>query len=121
MGTLVTRMGVMTESEFQEAWRESVAAALRMALAASGMSRAALARVSGVPARNLARYFDDKAVDHRDIPVTTLFDIAPHLDTTPEEIVAMARSVFEKRSGISWDQHVLAAKRGAIEPDETTR
>jgi len=109
----------MTEAEFDLAWRESVAAALRMALAETGMSRRALARASGESERNLARYFDDTATDFREIPLLKLFGLAPFLDTTPDQVIGMARAVFEKRSGMSWGEHALAAKKGVPEPPES--
>lgn len=111
-------MGIMTDQEFLQAWRAAIAASLRMALASEGFSRAELARRTGINPRQLARWFDENDKEFRDIPVAVLYELAPHLDTTPEEIVAMARSVLEKQTSMTWGQHVLAAKRGHSEPDD---
>lgn len=98
----------MTDAEFTEAWRESVASALRMALAETGMSRLSLAAEAGIHDSTLGRYFKGQ----RDLPADVLFVIAPFLNTTPGDVMFMAQSVLEKRTSMTWDEHVLAAKRG---------
>lgn len=114
MDNIAPIVGSMTETEYTDAWRESVAAALRMALAESGVSRRALSRESGISDNTLHRYFNAQ----RDLPLDVLLEVATFLDTTPDAIIAMAQAVFERRVGKSWGEYVLAAKRGDIEPDE---
>lgn len=106
-------MGDMTEHEYTEAWRDSVAAALRMALAESGVSRRALSRESGISDNTLHRYFNAQ----RDLPLDVLLEVATFLNTTPDSIISMAQAVFERRVGKTWGEYVLAAKRGEIEQE----
>jgi transcriptional regulator with XRE-family HTH domain len=85
-----------------------------MALAEAGISRREAGRLSGIAERTLARY----TTGERDTPLLVLFQIAPHLDTTPDEILIRARELFEKRTGRSWGDHTIAAKAGERERDE---